>query len=193
MKKYSRFPNALFGVPGQGKSGTVSFSLANNLEMKVKSDKDSIGEKKISLIENLNIQESYNFAADSLRWSDLSTSILLRLTKGFNLNLSATWDLYTYGLTPSGTPVKLDKLRIASGKGLGRLMRTGTSFSYTFNNDTFKKKKTRRRTMTKAMTRATALTRHPTTAAEATTTTTGRSSKWATTAMPNGKCRGASR
>ncbi len=141
MKKYSRFPNALFGVPGQGKSGTVSFSLANNLEMKVKSDKDSIGEKKISLIENLNIQESYNFAADSLRWSDLSTSILLRLTKGFNLNLSATWDLYTYGLTPSGTPVKLDKLRIASGKGLGRLMRTGTSFSYTFNNDTFKKKK----------------------------------------------------
>ncbi len=141
MKKYSRFPNALFGVPGQGKSGTVLFSLANNLEMKVKSDKDSIGEKKISLIENLNIQESYNFAADSLRWSDLSTSILLRLTKGFNLNLSATWDLYTYGLTPSGTPVKLDKLRIASGKGLGRLMRTGTSFSYTFNNDTFKKKK----------------------------------------------------
>ena len=138
MKKYSRFPNALFGVPGQGKSGTVSFSLANNLEMKVKSDKDSIGEKKISLIENLNIQESYNFAADSLRWSDLSTSILLRITKGFNLNLSATWDLYTYGLTPSGTPVKLDKLRIASGKGLGRLMRTGTSFSYTFNNDTFK-------------------------------------------------------
>ncbi len=108
--------------------------------MKVKSDNDSIGEKKISLIENLNITESYNFAADSLRWSDLTTSILLRLTKGFNLNLSATWDLYTYGLTPSGAPVKLDKLRISSGKGLGRLMRTGTSFSYTFNNDTFKRK-----------------------------------------------------
>ncbi|MDE5632339.1 MAG: LPS-assembly protein LptD, partial [Muribaculaceae bacterium] len=82
MKKYSYFPNALFGVPGQGKSGTVSFSLANNLEMKVKSDNDSIGEKKISLIENLNNQESYNFAADSVNWSDLTTSILLRLTKG---------------------------------------------------------------------------------------------------------------
>lgn len=140
VRKYSKFPNALFGVPSQGKTGSMSFSLSNNLEMKVKSDNDSIGEKKISLIENLNITESYNFAADSLRWSDLTTSILLRLTKGFNLNLSATWDLYTYGLTPSGAPVKLDKLRISSGKGLGRLMRTGTSFSYTFNNDTFKRK-----------------------------------------------------
>ncbi len=140
MKKYSYFPNALFGVPGQGKSGTVSFSLANNLEMKVKSDNDSIGEKKISLIENLNIQESYNFAADSLNWSDLTTSILLRLTKGFNLNLSATWDVYTYALNEAGNPVRVNKTRLAAGKGIGRLMRTGTSFSYTFNNDTFKKK-----------------------------------------------------
>jgi len=140
MKKFSYFPNSLFGVPGQGKSGTVSFSLANNLEMKVKSDNDSIGEKKISLIENLNIQESYNFAADSLNWSDLSTSILLRLTKGFNLNLSATWDVYTYALNESGNPVRVNKTRLAAGKGIGRLMRTGTSFSYTFNNDTFKKK-----------------------------------------------------
>ncbi len=141
IRKYSYFPNALFGVPGQGKSGSLSMSLANNLEMKVKSDNDSTGEKKISLIENLNIQESYNFAADSLNWSDLSTSILLRLTKGFNLNLSATWDLYTYQLNASGSPVRVNKTRLAAGKGLGRLMRTGTSFSYTFNNQTFKKKK----------------------------------------------------
>lgn len=143
IRKFSYFPNALFGVPGQGKSGSVSMSLSNNLEMKVKSDNDSIGEKKISLIENLNIQESYNFAADSLNWSDLSTSILLRLTKGFNLNLSATWDVYTYALNEAGNPVRVNKTRLAAGKGLGRLMRTGTSFSYTFNNDTFKKKGTK--------------------------------------------------
>ena len=138
--KYSRYPNALFGVPGQGKSGTISFGLANNLEMKVKSDNDSIGEKKISLIENLNITESYNLAADSLNWSDLTTSILLRLTKGFNLNLSATWDVYTYQLNEYGNPVRVNIPRWKAGKGL-RLMRTGTSFSYTFNNDTFKRKK----------------------------------------------------
>ncbi len=139
-RRYNLFPNALFGVPAEGKSGTVSFQLANNLEMKMRSDNDSIGERKISLIENLTIGQSYNFAADSLNWSNINTSLLLRLTKGFNLNLSAVWDVYTYQLNAAGNPVRVNKLRINSGKGLGRLSSTGTSFSYTFNNDTFKRK-----------------------------------------------------
>jgi len=138
-REYNHFPNALFGVPSKGKTGSVSLSLANNLEMKVNTN-DSIGEKKISLIENFSVSQSYNFAADSLRFSDINTSILLRLTKGFNLNLSAAWDVYTYGLNEYGNPVQLDRLRISAGKGLGRLRRTGTSFSYTFNNDTFRRK-----------------------------------------------------
>lgn len=138
-RTYSYFPNSLFGVPGQGKTGAISVSLANNLEMKVKSDNDSIGEKKISLIENLSLSQSYNFAADSMRWSNLNTSIMLRLVKNFNLNLSATWDVYTYALNAAGNPVRVNKLRITQGKGWGRLSSTGTSFSYTFNNDTFKK------------------------------------------------------
>ncbi|MDE6206560.1 MAG: LPS-assembly protein LptD [Muribaculaceae bacterium] len=141
MRKYSKFPNSLFGVPGQGATGSIDVSLSNNLEMKVVSDNDSTGEKKISLIENLNIQQSYNMVADSLRWSDISTSILLRLAKNFNLNLSATWDPYTYALNSSGTPVKVNRTRLQAGKGWGRLMRTGTSFSYTFNQDTFRRKK----------------------------------------------------
>lgn len=140
-RKYSLFPNALFGVPGQGKSGIVSVSLANNLEMKVRSDNDSIGEKKISLIENLTISQSYNFAADSLNWSNINTSIMLRLVKNFNLNLSAVWDVYTYQLNSSGNPVRVNIPRWKAGKGLAKLSSTGTSFSYTFNNDTFKRKK----------------------------------------------------
>ncbi len=139
-KKYSYYPSPLYGVPGQGRSGTMSVSLANNLEMKVKSDNDSIGEKKISLIENFSVSQSYNFAADSLNWSNINTSILLRLTKRFNLNLSATWDVYTYELNSAGNPVKVNKPRWTVGKGIGRLSSTGTSFSYTINNDTFKKK-----------------------------------------------------
>ena len=140
---YSMFPNAIFGMPGQGRQGTVSVALANNLEMKVKSDNDSIGEKKISLIENFNVSQSYNFAADSLNWSNINTSILLRLTKGFNLNLSATWDVYTYQLNEFGNPVRVNIPRWRAGKGLGRLSSTGTSFSYTLNNDTFKRRNTK--------------------------------------------------
>ncbi|MDE5942366.1 MAG: LPS-assembly protein LptD, partial [Muribaculaceae bacterium] len=141
QRKYSMFPSALYGVPGQGRTGMVSLSLANNLEMKVRSDNDSIGEKKVSLIENLSLSQSYNFAADSLNWSNLNTSILLRLTKQFNLNLSATWDVYTYQLNSAGNPVRVNIPRWKAGKGWGRLSSTGTSFSYTLNNDTFKKKK----------------------------------------------------
>jgi len=138
-KQYSMFPNSLFGVPGSGRNGSVSFSLANNLEMKVRDDNDSIGEKKVSLIENFTLSQSYNFAADSMNWSNLNTSIMLRLTKSFNLNLSATWDVYMYGLNANGNPVRINKLRLTHGKGWGKLSSTGTSFSYTFNNDTFKK------------------------------------------------------
>ena len=137
-RKYSMFPNGLFGVPSQGETGAVSVSLSNNLEMKVKTN-DSIGEKKVSLIENFTISQSYNFAADSLNWSNINTSILLRLTKQFNLNLNATWDVYTYQLNSAGNPVRVNIPRWKAGKGWGKLSSTGTSFSYTFNNDTFKR------------------------------------------------------
>ena len=140
-RKYNYFSHGVFGSPGQGMSSAVSLSLSNNLEMKVKSDSDSTGVKKVSLIENLSLSQSYNFAADSMNWSNLNTSILLRLTKGFNLNLSATWDPYTYALNSSGQPVRVNKTRLQAHKGLYKLTSTGTSFSYTFNNSTFKKKK----------------------------------------------------
>lgn len=145
--RYSMFPGSLFGVPGAGKSGTVTYALANNLEMKVRNDNDSIeGEdKKVSLIENLQLSQSYNFAADSLRFSNINSSVMLRLTKNFTLNLQAIWDVYTYALNSSGNPVRVNKLRLTEGKGLGKLSSTGTSFSYTFNNDTFKKLREKRR------------------------------------------------
>ena len=140
-RRYNYFSHGVFGSPSEGKSGIVSVNLANNLEMKVKSDNDSSGVKKISLIENLSISQSYNFAADSLNWSKINTSLMLRLVKNFNLNLNATWDPYIYRLNASGTPVRVNKTRLQAGKGIAKLSSTGTSFSYTFNNNTFKRKK----------------------------------------------------
>ena len=139
--RYSYFQHGLYGSAPSGKSGVISFNIANNLEAKVKSESDSTGFKKISLIENFTLSQSCNLAADSLKWSNLSTSIMLRLTKGFNLNLNATWDVYKYALSPTGSPVRINKLRLFNGGGWGRLSSTGTSFSYTFNNDTFRRKR----------------------------------------------------
>ena len=138
--KYSPFSNGVYGTVSQGRQGTVSFAVSNNLEMKVKSDRDSTGVRKISLIENLSANMSYNMAADSMKWSNLNTSILIKLTKNFNLQMSAVWDTYTYQLDRYGNPVRVNKPRWTVGKGIGRLSSTGTSFSYTLNNDTFKKK-----------------------------------------------------
>lgn len=144
QRKYSYFSNGIFGNAPSDKSGIISFTLANNLEAKVRSDADSTGFRKISLIENLTLSQSYNMAADSLRWSNLSTSLLLRITKGFNLNLSATWDVYKYALDANGNPVRINKLRLFNGGGWGRLASTGTSFSYTFNNNTFRRKSSKK-------------------------------------------------
>ena len=137
---YSYFNHGLFGVPGRGKNGSVSFGFANNLEMKVRDDSDSTGYRKISLIENLSLSSSYNLAADSLKLSPLQTSMMLRLTKSFNLNLSATWDPYVYRANASGYPVQINRYRWQEGLGFYKLSSTGTSFSYTLNNDTFKRK-----------------------------------------------------
>ena len=80
-------------------------------------------------------------AADSLRLSPLQANIMLRLVKNFNLNINSTWDPYVYKLNEFGTPVQVNRLRIQEGRGLYRLSSAGTSFSYTFNNDTFRRKK----------------------------------------------------
>ena len=139
--RYNYFSHGQLGTPSSGTSSTLSVQIANNLEMKVKSDQDSTGYKKVSLIENFTIGQSYNFAADSMNWSNINTSIMLRLVKNFNLSLSATWDPYTYRLNSSGSPVRVNVPRWKAGKGWARLSSTGTSFSYTFNNDTFRRKK----------------------------------------------------
>lgn len=137
---YSPFTGSTYGVPSRGKTGTVSFSVANNLEMKVNTDKDTTGVRKVSLIENLSASMSYNMAADSLNWSNINTSLLIKLTKQFNLQVSAVFDPYTYQLSANGSPVKVNVPRWKAGKGFARLSSAGTSFSYTFNNSTFKRK-----------------------------------------------------
>lgn len=137
---YSPYANGLFGTAPRGKQGAINFNFQNNLEMKTPSQSDSTGFKKISLIENLSIGFSNNIMADSLNWSDISTSVRFKFTKTMPaININATWDPYTYAINESGNPVKINKLRVNEGKGLARLKSTGYSLSPSINQDTFKK------------------------------------------------------
>lgn len=136
---YSPYSSMMFGTAPRGQSGSIGFDFKNNLEMKVRTDKDSTGVRKISLIDDLGINFNYNMMADSMKWSMINSNIRLKLSKSYTLSLNATWDPYLYQLDQNGNPRQVDKLRILNGKGFGKLMNTGTSFSYSLNQDTFKK------------------------------------------------------
>ena len=133
---YSRFEGSLYGTPGRGQAGTVNLSLGNNLEMKIRNDKDTTGKepfKVISLIDNFAVSTSYNIAADSMRWSNFNAQLRLKLWKGYSLSLSGAFDPYKYALNEFGNPVHISKWR-----KFPKFLGTSTSFSYTFNNQTFK-------------------------------------------------------
>lgn len=141
-QRYSKYSNSLYGVPGAGKSGSIGLSIANNLEMKVRQVTDTSDTyKKVSLIDNLSFSTSYNLAADSLNWSNISTSIRLKFGKNYSLSLSGALDPYTYALDKSGNPYKTNTTQWKKNKIIGKLISTGTSFSYTFSNKMFSKKK----------------------------------------------------
>lgn len=86
---------ALYGIPPLGKSGSINFGLNNNLEMKVRSLKDTItGTRKIKLLESFRLGISYNIAADSLRWSPLTMSGNTTLFKNLRIQYSSSLDPY---------------------------------------------------------------------------------------------------
>lgn len=93
--RYSPYQNNIYGTVPDGKSGSFSFNLSNNLEIKVRSRKDTItGMKKVVLIENFNISTAYDLARDSLRWSPISMTARTRIFKNFNIQFGGRWDLY---------------------------------------------------------------------------------------------------
>ena len=139
-ENYSRYESSMYGAPSPGKSGNIGFEVSNNLEMKVKQESDtSVVYKKVSLIDNFSFSSSYNMAADSLNWSNINANIRIKFGK-YTLNLSGSFDPYTYQLNSSGSPYKVNVTQFKKNGIPGKLTGTGTSFSYTLNNDTFKKK-----------------------------------------------------
>ena len=133
---YSYYANGLYGTPSRGMSGNVSFDVSNNIEMKVYSKKDTTGYKKISLIDELGASLSYNMAAKTRQWSDLSTRIRLKLTKNYTFSLNAVFATYAYEFDKNGNVVIGDRTEWSYGR-FGRFQGMSQNFSYTFNNQTF--------------------------------------------------------
>ena len=139
---YDRYSSGVFGgSPGRGRAAAVSFSIANNLEMKYWGANDTTDTgKKVTIIDNFSFGTAYNFVADSLNWSNVNANLRLKFADQFSLNLDMIFDPYTYQVNSFGNPVKVNVSQLEKNKVLFRLMSAGTSFGYTFSNATFKKK-----------------------------------------------------
>lgn len=134
--EYSPYQNSLYGIPGKGKTGSISFSVSNNVEMKWRTKNDSL--KKISIIDELGASISYNMAAKTRPWSNLSTRLRLKLSKNYTFSLNATWATYAYTFNENGQVVVGDKTEWSYGR-FGRFQGMSQNISYTFNNKTYDK------------------------------------------------------
>lgn len=138
LVEYSPYSTGMFSVPGRGKTGSISFSLGNNLEMKVKSDKDSTGVKRISLIDDLAINMSYNMAAKTRPWSDLGMNIRLKWWKNYTFNMNAVFATYAYELDDQGRPYVGTHTEWGKGR-FGRFQGMSQNISYTLTPEKLSK------------------------------------------------------
>ncbi len=127
VQYYSPYERGMYGVPGRTSSASITYGLANTVEMKVRSQKDSTGLRKISILDNLSFTGSYDLLADSLNFSPVAVSIRSTIIKDFAINLQMIYSLYQ--VDPNGN--KINKFLIEQGK-LARLESVGTSMGYNF-------------------------------------------------------------
>ena len=129
-QEYSIFEDAVFGGPGRGESRSLNFSLQNVFETKrVKRDSTGeVSEKNIRFIDNLSLNTSYNFAADSLNLSDLRTRISSSAINGLNLSATANFSFYQF----DSTGRELDRFFIEDSKKLAQLRSFSLNASTSF-------------------------------------------------------------
>ena len=132
MTPYSIFDRGIIGTPNSGLVQAMSFSITNNIEMKVKTKNDSIGTKKIKIFESLNFNTNYNFAAPKYKWSMFTFSGQTTLFDKMNINTSLVLEPY--------------KILFAPGEDLGirtenfgnfSIQGFNAQLSYPLSNETF--------------------------------------------------------
>ncbi|MBF8458051.1 LPS-assembly protein LptD [Kaistella sp. G5-32] len=132
LTPYSIFDRGIIGSPNSSLVEALSFAINNNLEMKVKSKKDSTGVRKIKIFESLNFNTNYNFAAPKYKWSIFSFNGQTTLFDKLNLNTSLTLEPYQIIFAPgSDTGIRTENFGNFSIQGFN------AQFSYPLSSETF--------------------------------------------------------
>ncbi|HOU97675.1 MAG TPA: putative LPS assembly protein LptD [Bacteroidales bacterium] len=135
---YSIFQNGIFGTPPSGKYGMVNFSLNNQFEMKMKEKNDTANKvNKITLLDQLSINTSYNLAIDSLNWQPVQLQARTTLFKILNLYANATYNLYSF----DSLGRFINTFEYQRTKKLANLIQANISSSFSINSDGFTKNK----------------------------------------------------
>lgn len=138
LQEYTIFDQGIYGGPSSGVSNSIGIALNNVLEAKVApkdpdSDED---DEKIMILNNLNFNTSYNIAADSLRWSNVSFNAGTRLFKDkLALNINGTLDPYQV-VEVNGNAVRINKFN----PGIFRLTNANITANYSISSSDFNKK-----------------------------------------------------
>lgn len=141
VQKYSIFEGSLAGGGvSSGKVSSVNFSLNNIFEMKLagKPDKDGKPAKDdvIQLLRSLNFSGGYNFAADSLNWSNLNVSASTSIGENFSIQYSSSYTPYAFSYNKNmATGVVTENITKYTlwEKGSGLFRSLNQNFSFSFN------------------------------------------------------------
>ncbi|MGD1848609.1 MAG: putative LPS assembly protein LptD [Salibacteraceae bacterium] len=100
---YSIFQNGIYGSPSRSEAGVIGFSLQNTFAMKVASNADSTGSKKISILDAFNLSSSYNINLAEFRWAPVRVTARTGLGKNLSLQMGGTFD--PYAIDSAGTRI----------------------------------------------------------------------------------------
>lgn len=133
----------IYGYPPKGAQKNVSFNLSNNLEMKVRTPKDSVNPvKKVKLIENLTASANYNFAGEEFKLSNINISGRTQLFKRIDVRYRTVYDPYIIKIdTVTGQIERIDKLEWDEYKRIARKENASWDVSLNFTLGPKKTKK----------------------------------------------------
>lgn len=131
--KYDKYREEVFGGASRGESQSLNFSLGNVFEIKTSEDPtDTTSESKKIRLLNLNAGLGYNFAADSLRLSDLNLSYNTKIGDLLTFQGSSRYSFYEYSHEKQRV---VDEYLYKNGKGLFELTNVSFSLSTSISGD----------------------------------------------------------
>lgn len=142
---YSEYGSAIFGTPGNrgtNSKGSITFGIGNNLEMKVRTPNDTLKtEKKIKILERLNINSSYNLDAEEFALGNFSFYGSTKISQNLNIRFDGSLDPYAIEKdVETGNYTRVNKYLWNEQKQLARLTRASLALGTSLNPNAAKEK-----------------------------------------------------